>query len=413
MTVLTRAQVLQLARAFNDWDADWVVWQVFDAATGNGESSGKTDALNPAGPYRGLLQIWDINAQRFGYQPIEMYDPAKNLDVGHRLWLERGTAPWPTAVKYPGRRVQAMNFPPDEAVNITVPWLKGPRPPGCAPRIVIVHATRGANTQAAQYAATKGWFNSTGNGSAAQGWGGCATIVIGQDGQLCRFMDEAREVPRFSAGYGSYSEPNGWCADYWGLSMELAQSAAQEDFDPRTIERAALQTATWCKQYGIDPVHRQYFDQRGAMPAQTGIVGHDELENGRKLGKTDPGPKFPWQQFMARVSFYMGTAPAPIEEEIMPRFNAVVPRLQGAATPQTVQVGEFDQQLPQCKRLRLEVYLNRGRVVLKDSDGRYAGRVGWDGSRYGVVEVDVTGGAFNIEGDPDAELAQVGVVAYA
>jgi hypothetical protein len=413
VTVLTAPAVLALASQYSDWDAHWVVFQVFDAGTGNGESSGKTDAFNAAGPYRGIMQIWDANAIRFGYQPAEMFDPAKNLDVAHRLWLERGMAPWPSSIKYRPAEVKAMNFPPDEAVNITVPWLKGPRPAGTSPRIIIVHATRGASAQAVQYAATKSWFNSTGNGSAAQGWGGCATIVIGQDGQKCTFMDELREVPRFSAGYGSFSEPNGWCADYWGLSMELAQSAAQEDFDPRTIERAAMQIAEWCKRYGIDPVHRQYLDQRGAQPAQTGIVGHDELENGRKLGKTDPGPKFPWTQFMARVGFYMGSAPQPIEEEIMPRFNAVVPRLQGAAAPQTVQLTDFDQQLPPCKRLKVEIYLSNGRVVLKDSDGRYAGRVGWDGARYGVVEVDVSGGSFGIDGDPDATLAQVGVVAVA
>lgn len=413
MPVLTPAEVRSLASVYEDWDVDLIVWLVFDAGTSHGESSGRTDAFNAAGPYRGILQIWDANAIRFGYKPLDMFDPAKNLDVAHRLWLERGTAPWPSAVKY-RKQVQAMNFPPDEAVNITVPWLKGPRPAGTAPRIIIVHATRGASAQSAQYGATKGWFNSTGNGSAAQGWGGCATIVISHEGQLCRFMDELHEVPRFSAGYGSFSEPNGWCADYWGLSMELAQSASQEDFDPRTIERAALQTATWCKAYGIDPVHRQYFDQRGAQPAFTGIVGHDELENGRKLGKTDPGPKFPWQQFMVRVNDFMGSSPAAIqEEEIMTRFNAVAPRLQKTQAPQTVKLEDFDQQLPACKRLSVEVYLNSGKVVLQDSDGRYAGRVGWDGSRYGVVEVDVSGGSFTINGDPAAEIAQVGLVAIA
>lgn len=198
-----------------------------------------------------------------------------------------------------------MNFPPDEYGPV-VSWLKAPRAAGCTPKLIIIHATRGTNTQAMQYTATKGWFNNTNNGSAAQGWGGCATHVISHEGQRCTFMDEVRETPRYSAGYGSYSEPNGWSADNWGISFELAQSAALEPFDPRTIERMAVEAARCCKTYGINPVHLGPIDQRGPAPTLTGIVGHDELENGRKLGKTDPGAQFPWADFMARVNYYMG-----------------------------------------------------------------------------------------------------------
>lgn len=413
MTVLTRSGVRLLASRFTDWDVEWVVWQVFDAGTGNGESSGKTDAYNAAGPYRGLLQVWDENAIRFGYRPEEMFEPAKNLDVSHSLWLERGTKPWPSAVKYTGR--QAMTgFPPDETAPVTS-WLKGPRPAGCTPRLIIVHATRGANSQAAQYSATKSWFNSTGNGSAAQGWGGCATIVISYEGQVCRFMDELREVPRFSAGYGSFIEPNGWCADYWGLSMELAQSAQLEDFDPRTIERAALETAAWCKRYGIEPVHLGPTLQRGSSPARSGIVGHDELENGTKLGKTDPGSKFPWLQFMTRVGFYMGSTPAPIEEEIMQVHNSIATKFQGATGGAVIAADSFDAPPPPAKMLRVELYLTDtsppgswdGAIQVFHADGRYAGQVGWDGARYGCVDVVLP---MSLKGD--GVVSQIGVIGY-
>ena len=104
-------------------------------------------------------------------------------------------------------------------------------------------------------------------------------------------------------------------------------------------------------------------------------------------------------------------------EEIMTRFNAVVPRLQGADLPVTVAPGEFQgpggAPLPSCQRIRIEVYLPAGTppVQVHDSDGSYAGQVGWDGARYGVVEVDVSKGAFTILGQ--GKLAQVGIVAYA
>ncbi|HLF78714.1 MAG TPA: N-acetylmuramoyl-L-alanine amidase [Dehalococcoidia bacterium] len=201
-----------------------------------------------------------------------------------------------------------MAFPPDESAPI-LDRLVSARPGGATPRLIIVHATRGANTQAAQYGATKNWFVSDGNrglnndGTRAD-WGGAAHVVISNEGQLCRFIDDSR-APRFSAAYGANFPPLGWSADDWGLSMELAQSDKQEDFADATIERAAAQAADWCRRFSIPPVRLGRIDQSGAIPTISGIVGHDETENGRKLSKTDPGSKFPWDDFMGRVVGYL------------------------------------------------------------------------------------------------------------
>jgi hypothetical protein len=207
-----------------------------------------------------------------------------------------------------------MQFPPDESAPIR-PWLVASRPPGASPRLIIVHATRGANTQAAQYSATRNWFNSDANrgrnpdGSPAD-WGGSAHLVIGHDGRLCRFIDDAHTA-HYSAGFGSKPAPLGWSADDWGLSMELAQSDKQEPFTHATLERAALQAAIWCQVFDIPAVHLGHIQQDAPGPGAFGIVGHDELENGRKLGKTDPGALFPWPQFIARVQDVMhGTGSA-------------------------------------------------------------------------------------------------------
>lgn len=119
------------------------------------------------------------------------------------------------------------------------------------------------------------------------------------------------------------------------------------------------------------------------------------------------------QRLFAALTF--GPAPVPVEEEIMTRFNSVAPALQGKTAPFTVQLSDFDPAPPAgTKRLSVEIYINAqvaGPVQVKDSDGKYAGQVGWDGARYGVVEVDVSGGSFSVEGR--AAVAQVGIVAIA
>jgi hypothetical protein len=52
-------------------------------------------------------------------------------------------------------------------------------------------------------------------------------------------------------------------------------------------------------------------DQRGREPQVKGIVGHDETENGTKLHKSDPGNKFPWNDFIAKIQAIMRGVPVP------------------------------------------------------------------------------------------------------
>lgn len=108
MAVLTAAAVLTLASAYGDWDPHVATWLVFDAGTGHGESSGRADVISPDGKYVGLMQIdWRLH----GYTVEQLQDPAFNIEVAHRLWLQRGWQPWPSAVKYPGRSQVAAVTP--------------------------------------------------------------------------------------------------------------------------------------------------------------------------------------------------------------------------------------------------------------------------------------------------------------
>lgn len=60
-----------------------------------------------------------------------------------------------------------------------------------------------------------------------------------------------------------------------------------------------------------------------------------------------------------------------------------------------------------AKRCRLEIYLDEGIVTVKDADGKYAGQVGWDGARYGIVDADV-----DLIFEGSCKFAQVGTVGY-
>lgn len=315
-----------------------MTWIVFH------ESSNKTDALSPNGKWAGLLQIdWRLH----GYTLEQCFDPDFNIEAGHKLWQQGGVKPWPvTGASYPGKAA-AMDFPPDETAPV-LPRLVASRPAGCVPKLVIVHATRGATTQAMQYTATKNWFNNPSNP------GGCATVVISHEGQLCRFMDELRQIPQWSAGYGGGA---GWACDHWGLSMELAQSDKQEPFDPRTIDRAALVAAEWCKKYAIAPTHLGNITQGGQAPPFTGIVGHDETENGRRLGKSDPGAAFPWPAFITKVNAYLngGTPPTPEDDDVFTVQS--YPTLTGEVAPDTYVFDLARLGIPSgVKRARLQIW---------------------------------------------------------
>ena len=77
------------------------------------------------------------------------------------------------------------------------------------------------------------------------------------------------------------------------------------------MQRVAAKSRT----YGIPPLMLDIPRQVGPVPA--GFVRHDRCENGRKLGKTDPGPRFRENDFIAlvREKLEPGRAPQVEEEE--------------------------------------------------------------------------------------------------
>lgn len=171
-----------------------------------------------------------------------------------------------------------------------------------------IHATRGPTTMERQVAATENWFA---NGPDRGGWGSSADFVVGPDYRvggrmaIVQFGNWWRTFGSWSAGYGSRGASVEYGAAEVGIAIELAQPDAATPFTPETIQALAWLCGTLNEQIvsrggtAIPPKHLDTWDQRRDRPVPRGYIGHDELENGRKLGKSDPGDLFPWAQLGA------------------------------------------------------------------------------------------------------------------
>lgn len=115
-------------------------------------------------------------------------------------------------------------------------------------------------------------------------------------------------------------------ANGYSIGIEHAgfakQSAAEwrDEYSQAMLERSAQLVGDICKRYGI-PVRRVTVDDlKAGGPKRRGICGHIDVTNALTGGKGhwDPGPNFPWDDYLARVAFYAGSAEAadkPIELE--------------------------------------------------------------------------------------------------
>jgi len=226
------------------------------------------------------------------------------------------------------------------------PWLWQPR---FRPiRFLEIHATRGPTTPDKQFGATVNWMQSAGNGNPLQGWGSSCSYVLDRDGTLGIVLADD-EMPKYSAGYGGAGSE--WSIDEYGISYEWCQSPAQEEFTTAQYERGAVEFATKCRLYGIEPriLDEEVRTQKGPVNF-SGFVRHDRCGNGYRLGKSDPGPKFRDADFVALVKERMNPAQPPVEEETMSsqeykELRAAVDALQkkAAANVEFVQFEGFPQ----------------------------------------------------------------------
>jgi hypothetical protein len=102
----------------------------------------------------------------------------------------------------------------------------------------------------------------------------------------------------------------------------------------------------------------------------------------------------------------------------MIRLNGVAPywnNRQLPTGPATMQVHTDFPQLPaEAKRIRLEMFLSSGRVVVLDGrTGAYAGQVGWGGSNHKEIDIEIgPGREVTLNAQEPTTVALIGILGY-
>lgn len=179
------------------------------------------------------------------------------------------------------------------------PWLRKPR--HHKPRIIVIHATRGATTPDKQYQATVNWMKSPNNANNRMypTWGSSCDYIVGAKGEVAMVGKPQTTRANWSAGYG---ESGTWALDEYAIAIETAQSDAKEPFTMEALLALAdlsrrLTSNNDIKIRRIFPVLPQW------GPVPSGFVGHEDSANGVELGKSDPGKQFPWKAFIFDVKW--------------------------------------------------------------------------------------------------------------
>ena len=179
---------------------------------------------------------------------------------------------------------------------------------------VMIHATRsGTSMSATEDLGTENWMNNPNNGGAAYD---ALVYRNGLQVQGCRW--EEGEEPRWAAGWG---EQGSWSAQDHYLHLEIPQGTTFDPYDYAAIDSAAQWVAEWSRTYTFPLERIPWLAQTGVPPR--GICTHEGSSNGRRLGKSDPGPVFPWDLFLGRCRFWA------TEGEMDPRLDAVIAALGG------------------------------------------------------------------------------------
>jgi N-acetyl-anhydromuramyl-L-alanine amidase AmpD len=109
-----------------------------------------------------------------------------------------------------------------------------------------------------------------------------AHYTIAKDGRVAQSVDEA------DAAYHA----NDRAVNNRSIGIELEGFPSDpKNYTPAMMQSLLNLTVQLVYKYGI-PI------QRASIP---GFIGHEEIPAGKAAGKTDPGPYFPWDDYLANV----------------------------------------------------------------------------------------------------------------
>jgi hypothetical protein len=183
----------------------------------------------------------------------------------------------------------------------------------------------------------------------------------------------------------------------------------QAVFLPGTLSRGSSDSTVICERNGF--LAAAYAANAGADIGNKGYITVGDLRTA--VDQRATGPR--WAEIVALFEA-SGRAASPLGELV--RHNRVATELSPLATPlngeRTVDARSVFELPPAAMALRLELYLTpgSGRVQVYDgASGGYAGQVGWDGARYGCLDVAIADGTLNLLGE-NARIQLAGCVGY-
>jgi hypothetical protein len=166
-----------------------------------------------------------------------------------------------------------------------------------------------------QVQATENWFAAVEefpDGNDHENWGSSADFVIGPDRRIdgeiaiVLFGDWRTTFSSWSAEFGAEGA-NTMSAASVGVAIEVAQPLKHHPFTNEIIDGLVWLCGHINDELGKAGVGRvpaeriAFWDRSGAAAVSGGYLGHEDLANGVGLGKSDPGPQFPWAEFIHRL----------------------------------------------------------------------------------------------------------------
>lgn len=219
----------------------------------------------------------------------------------------------------------------------------------------MIHATRsGASGLYDDGPGTENWGMSPNNGSAAKGWGSFWDRLVFRTGTRVVCTDVDHEYASWTAGYGGSGT---WAAGVYYIQYEVSQSRIDQPFSEESIDSLAEAIAEDSIKYDFPLERIPYLSQVGPRPR--GIATHEGSANGRKLGKTDPGPLFPWGEFLEKARHYAGQGDDELSAEDKAKLERLERELTTLKSQQEALVGvtvgngkgDIAQQVAELKRL--------------------------------------------------------------
>ncbi len=192
-----------------------------------------------------------------------------------------------------------------------------------------IHSTRGPVPMELQIQAMMNWFGNNRpwpHGNNHGSWGGSADYGIGPlNGKtvIVQFGDWLRTFSSWSAGFGNPGPSMQYGAAEHAVAIELAQPPTKTDpafgngqyvsgDSDVPFEEETLDALTWlvgrinetlvsAGGVAIPAVRIPYWNQSLSEPVPAGWMGHQDTDNGRDRGKSDPGVMFDWRRFINAI----------------------------------------------------------------------------------------------------------------